>query len=253
MEAYVYQITNLINGKCYIGKTNGNYCRWSQHKTNARSSIKKKYSIHKAIEKYGENNFIYQVIKTCIADSMVYAENEALEYERVLISLFQLRDRKFGYNIVEGGGGAIGLIVPEENKIMYKDIYTGSKSVRAKFTDEDIISILNDYQNGNNTCKELSIKYYCGKATIIRIISGESYGDIEYDRSAFKEIVSNNKRRKSPKMEENNKSKLTRRDVLKIRELFQTGKYSYGDIALLFDVTRENIFHIIKRKTWKDI
>ena len=45
---YVYQITNLINNKLYIGITNNYKKRWQNHKCN------KKMVIGKAIQKYGK-------------------------------------------------------------------------------------------------------------------------------------------------------------------------------------------------------
>ena len=42
-------------------------------------------------------------------------------------------------------------------------------------------------------------------------------------------------------------------EVLKIRELYATGKYSYNDIGRMFNSNKCRIFEIVKRKTWRHI
>jgi hypothetical protein len=42
-------------------------------------------------------------------------------------------------------------------------------------------------------------------------------------------------------------------DVIKIRELYATGNYSYNDIGKMFNSNKCRIFEIVKRKTWKHI
>lgn len=54
------------------------------------------------------------------------------------------------------------------------------------------------------------------------------------------------------KGEKNNSSKLTKSDVLKIRELSKEGMY-LKDISQKFGVSKSNIFSVVNRKTWKHI
>ena len=55
------------------------------------------------------------------------------------------------------------------------------------------------------------------------------------------------------KGEKNNKAKLTNVNVVKIKELTNTGKYLQKDIAKMFNVDRRAIANIIKGKTWKHL
>lgn len=55
---YLYQITNLINGKLYIGQTNNIEKRWSNHKCCNCPDM----AIAKAIKKYGVENFKFEVL-----------------------------------------------------------------------------------------------------------------------------------------------------------------------------------------------
>ncbi len=56
MKYCVYKITNLVNGKIYIGVTSNFIKRWSQHKYSTDSLI------GLAIKKYGENNFTHEFV-----------------------------------------------------------------------------------------------------------------------------------------------------------------------------------------------
>ncbi len=53
--------------------------------------------------------------------------------------------------------------------------------------------------------------------------------------------------------EKNPLSKLTDKDVLKIRRLHSTGKYYHRELAEMFNVSRSNIGSIINKKRWTHI
>ena len=55
---YIYQITNLINNKVYIGKTNNIQKRWSNHRCCSDPDL----VIAKAIKKYGVENFKFEIL-----------------------------------------------------------------------------------------------------------------------------------------------------------------------------------------------
>lgn len=46
-------------------------------------------------------------------------------------------------------------------------------------------------------------------------------------------------------------SKLTWKEVFRIRELYTENKYSQGTLAKMFNVNQSNIFHIVHNNTWK--
>lgn len=55
---YVYKITNLVNNKIYIGITDNYKKRWSNEKSKSSNQV-----ISKAIQKYGVENFKFEVLK----------------------------------------------------------------------------------------------------------------------------------------------------------------------------------------------
>jgi len=102
METFViYQITNTINGKSYIGQSSNFEERWKKHLRDAarkigKTSTSKKFAIHHAINKYGAENFSFQVIQEC----------QSLE-EANLAEMFHIQTLKtlapLGYNLTTGG------------------------------------------------------------------------------------------------------------------------------------------------------
>jgi len=124
---YIYSITNKINGKIYIGKTNDLYQRMHSHLSVARNGANKefytengKYNyIHRAITKYGEENFTFDIIDQNEDENIIF------DLEIRYISKFKSRDSKFGYNLTDGGEGASGRKQSETTKQKIREKATG--------------------------------------------------------------------------------------------------------------------------------
>ena len=62
MKLEVYKITNIGNGKIYIGITNqGATIRWQKHCSDAQCGSS--FPIHNAIKKHGELNFQIEILE----------------------------------------------------------------------------------------------------------------------------------------------------------------------------------------------
>jgi group I intron endonuclease len=98
----IYKCTNIVNNKVYIGYTKKNLKkRISEHKCFAKNNSD--YLLHKAIRKYGFENFIWEVIFECFDEK--YALNEA---EPFFIKEFNcFYENGFGYNMTFGGQGGM--------------------------------------------------------------------------------------------------------------------------------------------------
>lgn len=90
----IYLITNIVNGKQYVGQTRRKaQRRWRQHITDS----KHKSALHNAINKYGEDSFYLQILDEA------NSQEELNELERHWI--FELSTLKpSGYNLTTGGG-----------------------------------------------------------------------------------------------------------------------------------------------------
>src|SRR5271167_2728566 len=101
---YVYKITNLINGKLYIGKTDNLAERWQSHLWHADTGGG--YALHRSIRKYGKDNFKISIIEE------FDTEKEALNREVYWIAEYKTNilkhGRVAGYNMTDGGDGTSG-------------------------------------------------------------------------------------------------------------------------------------------------
>lgn len=95
MKGVLYKVTNNINDKVYIGKTYQNLnARILQHKSEAKRSNNRKF--YRAINKYGFENFNFEVISELEEGTLELEEIKLIEYYN---SYFN------GYNSTLGGDG----------------------------------------------------------------------------------------------------------------------------------------------------
>jgi len=104
----IYKITNNINGKVYIGQTTKKlYERIKEHIYNSKRNSQ--YAIHKAIRKYGENNFNWEIIDTATN------RDELNDKEVYWIGKYKSNSH-LGYNMTDGGDGISGYKMSNEAK-----------------------------------------------------------------------------------------------------------------------------------------
>lgn len=94
----VYLVTNLVNGKQYVGQTIGLLeKRWKRHTNSALAGSS--FALHRAIRKHGAAAFEVRSVHVC---------TEALlaMFERHFIKTFKTLGQ-FGYNMTAGGEGIL--------------------------------------------------------------------------------------------------------------------------------------------------
>lgn len=96
----IYKITNIINGKIYIGQTVEYEERVRHHKQIAfRDNSKEKHKpLYKAIRKYGVKNFKFEIIDS--ANSIEELNEKEIYYIKLYDSCI---DNNKGYNLDKGG------------------------------------------------------------------------------------------------------------------------------------------------------
>jgi group I intron endonuclease len=91
---YIYLVTNLVNGKRYVGQTaNVPELRWRAHKSAVHG--KGDSLLCRAIRKYGLKNFLFEVVHTCTVPLLDSAE-------RCYIAKYESFGKN-GYNLTSGG------------------------------------------------------------------------------------------------------------------------------------------------------
>ena len=105
----VYVITNLRNGKRYVGKTNDVAARWRRHRSSARKNSP--YPVHVSLRKYGREAFSFMIVRS------FSTEAESFASERAWIAEWRTTDPNYGYNLSMGGEGpTTGIPMPEHTK-----------------------------------------------------------------------------------------------------------------------------------------
>lgn len=91
----IYKIENLITHHIYVGQSINIATRWRRHKDEAYSG-KKDYPLYRDINKYGIDNFSFEIIEE--------RSKEALD-EREQFWIKYYNSYKDGYNQTVGGQG----------------------------------------------------------------------------------------------------------------------------------------------------
>lgn len=211
MKKSIYKITNLINGKSYIGQTNNVKRRFQEHKNPAEAADGTSKLLHRAIQKYGVENFSFEILEEDIEN---YDERE-----RYWIKHYHSLSDENGYNIAEGGSAppilrgydnpntvhteeqvqqVIELLLNttltseeigkrtnydsssvlriNKGEIWHRDdlSYPLRKESTKQFAGERALQIIADLQNTDLTQKEIAQKYGVGRSTITAINNGQN-------------------------------------------------------------------------------
>lgn len=96
----IYKITNLVNGKSYIGQSVNIQKRFNAHKSAAFNPNNKNYDfpLYRAIRKYGIENFKFEILEEC-------NKSELDAKEVWYISKYKTHSKR-GYNQDDGGNQA---------------------------------------------------------------------------------------------------------------------------------------------------
>ncbi len=115
----IYIARNKINDKCYIGMTSRKLdIRRRKHISNFAKG--RDTHFYRAMEKYGENVFIWRVIE----DNIPLIELNDLEM--LYIDMFHTYTD--GYNSTMGGGGTFGIVASEETRKKLSIAHSGKRN-----------------------------------------------------------------------------------------------------------------------------
>jgi len=155
----IYQLQNLINGKCYIGSSSNLFGRESSHFSQIKNGKCENAKLKNAVNKYGIENFEFSVIE--------YVDNKEnlIKIEQYYINAFD--SVKNGYNIrpiADRNNGVKKAPFSQEHRDkMSESSFHGKKTYCAKgheYTEENIqwyfSKKTNKLQRRCKECKRIS-------------------------------------------------------------------------------------------------
>lgn len=228
----IYKITNLTNGKIYIGQSIHIERRFLEHKCYGKTLCHESYSaLHRAINKYGWESFKCEILEEC-------SESELNEKEIYYISFYKSNKKGIGYNLTEGGDKDPGLV--------------GIDSPKSVLNEECVKFIRECYANHlyKHECFELvSQMWLINKHTFHDVWRGKTYKNIcpevfTPENKQWHKFNQNFNRNHCSKVKEY---------VLPIRQLKKEG-YKKSDVYKQYSFINFNTFHDIwQGNTFKNI
>lgn len=161
----IYMFTNKINNKKYVGQSVDCDRRFQEHR---RAAHPEKYCktgkerdfntpIHKAFQKYGFDNFSYEILEECSRAALN-------ERERYWIQYYQTTNRDYGYNLSEGGQDCVGA--------------SGEFHSQAKLTQQEVNAIKELLLHSDLSLTEIQqLHPSVGKSMICLINTGKNWKD----------------------------------------------------------------------------
>lgn len=114
----IYKFTNIINRKIYIGSAKNLRKRFVHHISDLKNNSHHSRHFQNAWNKYGEDNFIYEIIELVEIDLLLTREQYYLDTLLFAQEYINKTSKKFielGYNINPTAKNRLGSIQPEES------------------------------------------------------------------------------------------------------------------------------------------
>lgn len=108
MKSGIYKITNLLNGKCYVGSARSLDSRWRRHSHDLAHGKHHSRKLQRAFDKYGASAFEFSVLEH-VSDlaQLIIREQHWID---------ALNAFKTGYNALPAAGSALGQVRSEETR-----------------------------------------------------------------------------------------------------------------------------------------
>lgn len=216
---FMYKISQISSGKIYIGQTVRPNRRWKDHQWHAKN--KQEQYIHRAMAKYGIDDFIFEVVATC------RTKEDANEIEDELIIQYNSRD--FGYNVARGGAlAAWNAGLAKELQPMYGKLH--SQQTREKISKSNMGKIMPPH---TEEWKENQSKNFTGHIVTLK---------------TREKISKSNK--KIHAGEKSGMSKLSNTQANEIRNEYENTNITQKELAIKYNVSQTAIWAIVRDKSY---
>jgi len=116
MQSGIYKITNIVNGKFYIGSATNLVKRRRSHLSSLKYGRHKNEKLQRSYDKHGKDSFKFETVLYCNAKNLIM-------YEQIVIDGFDPVTN--GYNIKPVAGSTTGYKHSDEAKAKMKAAWVG--------------------------------------------------------------------------------------------------------------------------------
>lgn len=237
----VYKITNLTNGKMYIGGSVDINGRWQTHKSSLKNHKHHSLHLQRSWDKNGANNFEFSIIEEC-------KEDEILDREQYYLDTFKTYEKENGYNIAKNSYATMtGRKFSQEtlNKLSEsmknRDSSSwarGEDQGNVKLKNEDIVNIKKLIFEGNRIV-DIAKLYKVKSHTITQIKTGDNWNHIktEYDDLIIQTPL----------------QKLTDNNIVEIKNILIENNLNIKEISNLYNITPGMVYAIKNLHTRSNI
>lgn len=259
MNSGIYQIKNKLNEHRYIGSTKNFKKRWNIHKADLKKQKHHSFVLQRAVNKYGIENFVFEILEECEVSSLPEKEQKYLDEHNPEYNILKnidgsnrtfteetrkkMSDAKIGISLTEKHKKKISNANLGQNNGMYGKTHTNETKLKisenkgkidrekhhwTKLTNSQIEEMIELYNSGKSK-QELARKYFVTESCIIY-----------------------NLKQNKCNLKKNNLTKKLNWDIVRdIRKQFTEGKKSF-ELIKIFNLSYSQIRRIIKNQQWKE-
>lgn len=144
MNTGIYQITNLHNGKAYVGSAVSFRNRWKEHLRQLKNGKHHSTVMQRAWDKYGEASFEFKKLLVCAKADLLWFEQRAID------------NLKPAYNICKVAGSVLGYRHTPEAKAAAAKRATGNTHRRGRKEPEEVCKRISAGRKGKGVGRVLS-------------------------------------------------------------------------------------------------
>lgn len=245
MVSGIYHIYNCENGKRYIGSSKNVSKRIKSHKRELAFSRHRNKHLQNAYNKYGKDNFNFELIENVGVDSLLDKEKSYLE------AYLSANLWDFLYNIAKDVYANMrGFSFPEETLEEMSEMRQGDGCSNVnKVSREEYVEILGRFfVEDSLSQEELSEEYGISVSQVYRLVKGECWNNVNFVPIMGVHYDS------CIKKASNNDVKLTVKEVVEIRgRYYLEDGLTQGELADVCEISRACVTQVVNGGNWRGV
>lgn len=167
MKSGIYKITNLASGKLYIGSSSDLMKRKTEHFRLLRLKKHCNKHLQSAFNKYGESNFIFEIVLYCDLEKLIAEEQRFIDFYEAY---------KNGYNLCPIANTTAGRAVSEERRKKISQSLKGRVSpMKGRKHSEETKQKISLSEKGKKVSKESKKKMSLAKKGTLPAMTGKKH------------------------------------------------------------------------------